>query len=42
MKAFMMSVAALVAITIVSSLVLGSLDMSAEQVFSSTSGNVRL
>ena len=42
MKAFMMGAAALVAITVVSALVLGSLDMSAEQIFSSTSGNVRL
>lgn len=42
MKAFMMGFAALVAITVVSAFVLGSLDMSAEQMFSSTSGNVRL
>jgi hypothetical protein len=42
MKAFMMSAAALVAITVVSAFVLGSLDMSAEQIFSSTSGNGRL
>ncbi len=42
MKAFVMGMAALVVITVVSALVLGSLDMSAEQVFSSTSGNVRL
>jgi len=42
MKAFMMSAAVLVAITVVSALVLGSLDMSAEQIFSSMSGNVRL
>ena len=42
MKAFVIGIAALVAITVVSALVLGSLDMSAEQVFSSTSGNVRL
>jgi hypothetical protein len=42
MKAFVIGMAALVAITVVSALVLGSLDMSAEQVFSSTSGNVRL
>lgn len=42
MKAFMMSVAALVVITVVSALVLGSIDMSAEQIYSSTSGNVRL
>jgi len=42
MKAFVMGMAALVVITVVSALVLGSLDMSSEQVFSSTSGNVRL
>jgi hypothetical protein len=42
MKAFVIGMAALVVITAVSALVLGSLDMSAEQVFSSTSGNVRL
>jgi len=42
MKAFVIGMAALVAITVVSALVLGSLDMSAEQVFSSTTGNVRL
>ncbi len=42
MKAFVIGMAVLVAITVVSALVLGSLDMSAEQVFSSTSGNVRL
>lgn len=42
MKAFVMGMAALVVITVGSALVLGSLDMSAEQVFSSTSGNVRL
>ena len=42
MKVFLMSVAALVVITVVSALVLGSIDMSAEQIYSSTSGNVRL
>jgi hypothetical protein len=42
MKAFIVSMAALVAITVVSALVLGTIDMSAEQVYSSTSGNVRL
>jgi len=42
MKAFVMGMAALVVITVGSALVLGFLDMSAEQVFSSTSGNVRL
>ena len=42
MKAFLMSVVALVVITAVSALVLGSLDMSAKQIYSSTSGNVRL
>lgn len=42
MKAFMMGMAALVVITIVAAVGLGTIDMSAEQVYSSTSGNVRL
>jgi hypothetical protein len=42
MKAFMMGMAALVVITIVAAVGLGAIDMSAEQVYSSTSGNVRL
>jgi len=42
MKAFMMGMAALVVITIVSAVGLGAIDMSAEQIYSSTSGNVRL
>ena len=42
MKAFMMGMAALVVITIVAAVGLGSIDMSAEQIYSSTSGNVRL
>jgi hypothetical protein len=42
MKAFMMGMAALAVITVVAAVGLGALDMSAEQVDSSTSGNVRL
>lgn len=42
MKAFMIGMAALVAITVVAAVGLGAIDMSAEQVYSSTSGNVRL
>jgi hypothetical protein len=42
MKAFMIGMAALVAITVVAAVGLSSIDMSAEQVYSSTSGNVRL
>lgn len=42
MKAFMMGVAAMVAITVVAAVGLGAIDMSAEQVYSSKSGNVRL
>jgi hypothetical protein len=42
MKAFMMGMAALVVITIIAAVGLGAIDMSAEQVYSSTSGNVRL
>ena len=42
MKAFMMGMAALAAITAVAAIGLGAIDMSAEQVYSSTSGNVRL
>ena len=42
MKAFMMGMAALVVITIVAAFGLGAIDMSAEQIYSSSSGNVRL
>jgi len=42
MKAFMIGMAALVAITVVAVVGLGAIDMSAEQIYSSTSGNVRL
>ena len=42
MKAFMIGMAALVAITVVAAVGLGAIDMSAEQIYSSTSGNVRL
>ncbi len=42
MKAFMMGMAVLVAITVVAAVGLGTINMSAEEVYSSTSGNVRL
>ncbi len=42
MKAFMIGMAAMVAITVVAAVGLGAIDMSAEQIYSSTSGNVRL
>lgn len=42
MKAFLMGMAALVVITIVAAAGLATIDMSAEQVYSSKSGNVRL
>ncbi len=42
MKAFMIGMAAMVAITVVAAVGLGTIDMSAEQIYSSTSGNVRL
>ncbi len=41
MKAFMMGMAGLAAITVIAAIGLGAIDMSAEQVYSSTSGNVR-
>ena len=42
MKAFMIGMAAMVAITVVAAVGLSAIDMSAEQIYSSTSGNVRL
>ncbi len=42
MKAFVMSMIGLAAITLIAAFSLGSIDMSAEKVYSSTSGNVRL
>lgn len=42
MKAFLMGMAALVAITVVAAVGLGAIDMSAGEVYSSKSGNVRL
>ena len=42
MKAFVMSLVALVVITLVAAVGLGMVDMSAENVFSSQPGNVRL
>ncbi len=42
MKAFMMGMAALVVITVIAAVGLSSIDMSAEQVYSSSSGNVRM
>lgn len=42
MKAFLMSLAALAVITVVAAVGLGAVDMSAGEVFSSKSGNVRL
>lgn len=41
MKAFVMSLVALVAITAVAAFALESMELSAEQTFTSTSGNVR-
>lgn len=41
MKAFLMSVAALVAITVVAAFALESIDMSSSSSFVSESGNVR-
>lgn len=42
MRAFLMSLAALVAITIVAAIGLNAVDMSAGEVYSSKNGNVRL
>ncbi len=42
MKAFVTGMAALAVITVIAAIGLGAIDMSAEQVYSSTSGNVRL
>lgn len=42
MRAFMMGMIGLAAITVIAALGLGALDMSAEQVYLSASGNVRL
>lgn len=42
MKAFMMGMAALVVITAAAAVGLNSIDMSAESIFSSSSGSVRL
>ena len=42
MKAFVMSMIGLAAITVIAAFSLGALDMSAEDVYSSTTGNVRL
>lgn len=42
MKAFVMGMAALVVITVVAALGLGAVDMSADQIYSSKTGDVRL
>lgn len=42
MKAFLISMAALAVITVVAAVGLGAVDMSAGEIFSSKSGNVRL
>ena len=42
MRAFVMSLVALVVITLVAAVGLGMVDMSSENVFSSEQGNVRL
>ena len=42
MKAFLASLVLMAAITGVAAVVLGGLDMSAEQIFSSQNGSVRL
>jgi len=42
MKAFVISMIGLAAITLIAAFSLGAIDMSAEQVYSSTSGSVRL
>jgi uncharacterized membrane protein len=42
MKAFWISVAAVVVITVGAAVVLSNVDMSAKQVYSSTRGDVRL
>ncbi len=42
MKAFVASLVLIVAITAIAAVVLGGLDMSAEQIFSSQTGSVRL
>lgn len=42
MKAFIASLVLIAAITAVAALILGGLDMSAEQMFSSQNGSVRL
>lgn len=42
MKAFLMSLAALVAITVIAAVGLSAVDMSAGEIYSSKSGNVRL
>ena len=42
MRAFAISLALRVAITAIAAVVLGNIDMSAERIFSSQSGSVRL
>lgn len=42
MRAFMISLVAMVAITALAAVVFGNIDMSAERIFSSPSGSVRL
>lgn len=42
MKAFLISLGALVAITVIAAVGLGAVDMSAGEIYSSKSGNVRL
>ncbi|MFQ5626460.1 MAG: hypothetical protein ACE5FM_07400 [Methyloligellaceae bacterium] len=42
MKAFVMGIVGLAAITAIAAIGLDALDMSAEQIYSSTMGNVRL
>lgn len=42
MKAFMMGMVALVVITVAAAFGLSTVDMSAESIYSSSSGNVRL
>lgn len=42
MKAFLMGMVGLAAITVIAAMGLGAIDMSAEQVYSSSTGNVRL
>ena len=42
MNAFVKGIAALDAITVIAAIGLGTIDMSAEQIYLTTSGNVRL